>query len=190
MKGHRSAATAGEGREGREGLRLDLPHARVTRAQTLPTLPTLPTAGEGREGSPYFRARMWTPTGKPSRTLPTRTANRRKCDHPGCSDLRHAGGLCRRHAEQVRRYGRVLDPQRTWTPPGPWVSGAACADDPELMFAEDLQSIAEAKRVCAACPVAAECLAYALDHAEPFGVWGGLTAEERAAGLAGKRAVA
>ncbi|MER5779150.1 WhiB family transcriptional regulator [Streptomyces sp. NPDC002039] len=36
-----------------------------------------------------------------------------------------------------------------------------------------------AKAVCAACPVRARCLEHALSVAEPYGVWGGLTAKER-----------
>ncbi len=115
---------------------------------------------------------------------------RRTCGHPGCPARHHSGGYCRHHAYQIERYGLVIDRPRLWSPPAAWTAQASCADDPELMFAEDLRSVAEAKRACAACPVASDCLAYALDHAEPFGVWGGLTAEERAAVLAGKRAVA
>lgn len=38
-----------------------------------------------------------------------------------------------------------------------------------------------AKRICAECPVEAECLAGALERREPDGVWGGMTAKERAA---------
>jgi WhiB family redox-sensing transcriptional regulator len=37
-----------------------------------------------------------------------------------------------------------------------------------------------AKQVCARCPVIQECLAWALDAREPFGVWGGTSAKERA----------
>ena len=148
-------------------------------------------AGEGREGSPISARACGTPTFKPSQPSPPGTVNHRKCDHPGCQDRRHTGGLCRRHAEQARRYGQVTDPPgRLWSPPGPWVALATCGDDPERQFAEDHRSITEAKQVCAGCFVLAECRAYALDHAEPFGVWGGMSAEERAAALAGKRAVA
>ena len=35
-----------------------------------------------------------------------------------------------------------------------------------------------AKDICAACPVCAECLAYALEHGER-GIWGGTTDQER-----------
>ncbi|WP_411106567.1 WhiB family transcriptional regulator [Streptomyces sp. cmx-4-9] len=38
---------------------------------------------------------------------------------------------------------------------------------------------AAAKRVCAGCPVRRECLEHALRTQESFGVWGGLTEEER-----------
>ena len=36
-----------------------------------------------------------------------------------------------------------------------------------------------AKRVCAVCSVRGECADYAIRAREPFGVWGGLTEEER-----------
>ena len=38
-----------------------------------------------------------------------------------------------------------------------------------------------AKEVCAACPVLEQCRTHALAVREPYGVWGGLTVEERAA---------
>ncbi|GAA1240218.1 hypothetical protein GCM10009665_33850 [Kitasatospora nipponensis] len=41
---------------------------------------------------------------------------------------------------------------------------------------------AAAKTVCARCPVRAACLEHALRTDERYGIWGGLTAEERAAG--------
>lgn len=43
-----------------------------------------------------------------------------------------------------------------------------------------------AKRICAACPVMVECRDYALRFAEPFGIWGGLTEEERSRMLPAK----
>ncbi len=36
-----------------------------------------------------------------------------------------------------------------------------------------------AKRVCASCPVRLECADYAIRAREPYGVWGGLSEEER-----------
>ena len=38
---------------------------------------------------------------------------------------------------------------------------------------------ARAKAVCATCPVIKDCLSWAMDVAEPYGVWGGLTPDER-----------
>ena len=46
-------------------------------------------------------------------------------------------------------------------------------EDPELFFAETPQDVEVAKALCLDCPVRAECLAGALDRAEPWGVWGG-----------------
>lgn len=63
-----------------------------------------------------------------------------------------------------------------------WIKQAACVENPqpELFFDEDSNtSVHEAKIVCASCPVIAECRQHALDNNEPYGVWGGLTANER-----------
>ncbi len=38
-----------------------------------------------------------------------------------------------------------------------------------------------AKAVCAGCPVVQNCLRWALAAREPYGVWGGLTVDERGA---------
>ena len=45
--------------------------------------------------------------------------------------------------------------------------------DPELFFADTPADLEFAKTLCAPCPVRAECLAGALERAEPWGVWGG-----------------
>ena len=66
-----------------------------------------------------------------------------------------------------------------------WRADAQCLDeDPELFFPPgkgvQLQSqIRAAKKVCAACPVRAECLDFALGNQLNHGVWGGLTEDER-----------
>ena len=39
--------------------------------------------------------------------------------------------------------------------------------------------IAAAKSICAACPVLAQCLDFALEARQDYGVWGGLTEDER-----------
>ncbi len=54
-----------------------------------------------------------------------------------------------------------------------WRKQAHCAEtDPEVFYPTDEKWSEPAKRVCAGCPVAAQCLAYALVAGEPFGVWG------------------
>ncbi len=42
-----------------------------------------------------------------------------------------------------------------------------------LFFSEQLDDIARAKAVCAACPVRESCFEGALARREPYGVWGG-----------------
>jgi WhiB family redox-sensing transcriptional regulator len=39
----------------------------------------------------------------------------------------------------------------------------------------------QAKAVCSNCPVIQSCLRWAIAAREPYGVWGGLSAEEREA---------
>jgi WhiB family redox-sensing transcriptional regulator len=61
-----------------------------------------------------------------------------------------------------------------------WQDLALCAQtDPEAFFPEKGGSTREAKRVCRACEVRQECLEYALEHDERFGIWGGLSERER-----------
>jgi WhiB family redox-sensing transcriptional regulator len=40
--------------------------------------------------------------------------------------------------------------------------------------------VAAARAICQGCPVARACLAHALQAPEPYGIWGGLSEEERA----------
>jgi WhiB family redox-sensing transcriptional regulator len=61
-----------------------------------------------------------------------------------------------------------------------WQEQALCAQtDPEAFFPEKGGSTREAKRICKACGVRDECLEYALEHDERFGIWGGLSERER-----------
>lgn len=63
-----------------------------------------------------------------------------------------------------------------------WVRDAACGEpDAPYMFPheQDHAGIDMAKRTCAGCPVQPTCLAVALANNEGYGVWGGLTADER-----------
>jgi WhiB family redox-sensing transcriptional regulator len=61
-----------------------------------------------------------------------------------------------------------------------WQERALCAQtDPEAFFPEKGGSTREAKRICTTCEVRDECLEYALEHDERFGIWGGLSERER-----------
>lgn len=61
-----------------------------------------------------------------------------------------------------------------------WMADALCAQtDPEAFFPDKGGSTFDAKQICTACDVRAECLAYALQHDERFGVWGGLSERQR-----------
>lgn len=69
----------------------------------------------------------------------------------------------------------------------PWRELAACRScDPEFFFpigktGRAIAEIQRAKAVCAACPVRAECLAFALETHQDYGIWGGCDDDERRA---------
>ncbi|EKA62520.1 WhiB family transcriptional regulator [Janibacter hoylei] len=86
------------------------------------------------------------------------------------------------------------------TAPGPvadlweWQFEGACREtgsesfyhpDGERGAARRLRDAA-AKEICSSCPVIAACRAHALAIREPFGVWGGMTEDERQVVLAGR----
>jgi WhiB family transcriptional regulator, redox-sensing transcriptional regulator len=61
-----------------------------------------------------------------------------------------------------------------------WQTDALCAQtDPEAFFPEKGGSTRDAKRICGSCDVRGECLDYALENDERFGIWGGLSERER-----------
>ncbi len=79
-----------------------------------------------------------------------------------------------------------------------WQFDGACRTaDPELFFhpegergAARRRRAEAAKAFCARCPVAAMCRERSLDAREPFGVWGGLSEDERTSMLTRRRRVA
>lgn len=87
--------------------------------------------------------------------------------------------------EISRLPGPVLD---LWE----WQFEGACRKaDPALFFhpegergAARRRRAEAAKAVCATCPVLQQCLEQSLRVREPYGVWGGLSEDERAAMLA------
>jgi WhiB family redox-sensing transcriptional regulator len=63
-----------------------------------------------------------------------------------------------------------------------WAAQAACKGTTHLFFPEKggpAETIRAAKHICTTCPVKRECLQTALDNNERYGIWGGLTVDER-----------
>jgi|SRR5688572_16509567 WhiB family transcriptional regulator, redox-sensing transcriptional regulator len=68
-----------------------------------------------------------------------------------------------------------------------WQLSARCRGaDPSMFFRDDgarglkrRRRELKAKEFCAQCPVVMQCLHYSLTAQEPFGIWGGLTEDER-----------
>lgn len=76
----------------------------------------------------------------------------------------------------------------------PWMKRGACrgTKDPDKFFRERAAkttdsrygqarraNISEAKAICGKCRVSSECLLWALQNNEEYGIWGGSTPEER-----------
>ena len=66
------------------------------------------------------------------------------------------------------------------------VGGVDCEGQPDLFFPEDFAdlqtrrlAIRTAKALCGSCPLQKLCLDTALTQHESWGIWGGLTADER-----------
>ena len=55
----------------------------------------------------------------------------------------------------------------------------ACRGAPVSVFYPEQPDFRAARAVCRRCVVVDECLSYALDHPEVFGVWGGKSPQER-----------
>lgn len=78
--------------------------------------------------------------------------------------------------------GAVPDTRR----PADWRNAAACAnEDPALFFptgdsGPNLLTIGQAKSICRACPVLDACGRWAADNRIEYGIFGGLTEQERA----------
>ena len=78
-------------------------------------------------------------------------------------------------------------------PENDWRALAECRGvDPEFFFSSDvsedgpnkherIEREAAAKAVCGRCAVRADCLDYAIEAGERYGIWGGLNAQERRA---------
>ena len=60
-----------------------------------------------------------------------------------------------------------------------WMSDGRCRDVPTDVFFPEQPTFTAARRVCRGCAVRDECLTYALEWPELFGVWGGTSPHER-----------
>lgn len=66
-----------------------------------------------------------------------------------------------------------------------WQNRAQClGEDPELFFpigntGPAVYQIEEAKSVCLRCEVREQCLEWALENGQEYGVWGGMSEDER-----------
>ena len=81
--------------------------------------------------------------------------------------------------DTVGHYLKMVKPKIPDYPATDWMKDSACEEkDLPLFFPEkqgtlSAQAKAKAKRICASCPVKAQCLRMAQDNFERFGIWGG-----------------
>jgi WhiB family transcriptional regulator, redox-sensing transcriptional regulator len=75
-----------------------------------------------------------------------------------------------------------------------WQLQGKCRGEPTEVFFPDDHGTANrrklenaAKRICRECPVLEKCRDHALRTPEPHGIWGAMTAQERARALMGRR---
>lgn len=62
-----------------------------------------------------------------------------------------------------------------------WRDLAACKSDPDAMYPGGDGGVEYARSICRRCPVIDTCAQWALGNREQYGVWGGLSANERRA---------
>lgn len=82
----------------------------------------------------------------------------------------------------ARRYGEVdlARLPRNPSPPDCWQEGSACyGTRPETFFPRSEEAAGPALAFCHRCPTRTLCLAWALRNGERYGVWGGLTEQQR-----------
>ena len=114
------------------------------------------------------------------------------CTVPDCDRPVKARGWCQKHYERWRRFGDPLTlagrgprgdppPARDFTD-GAWRADAACHGmRADIFFPDpsDTAGAALAQSICADCPVRAPCAEHALTAPERYGIWGGLTEDQR-----------
>ena len=66
------------------------------------------------------------------------------------------------------------------SPPDVWQERSACYGiDPDVFFPISEEEAGPALAFCSACTIRDECLSWALKNGERYGVWGGLTEQQR-----------
>lgn len=86
-------------------------------------------------------------------------------------------------AGSVARVGPIKSTGYRWEKPATpleWQDDALCAQTGlDMFFPEKGGTTRDAKKVCGGCDVREQCLAYALENDEHFGIWGGTSERER-----------
>jgi len=66
------------------------------------------------------------------------------------------------------------------SPPDMWQERAACFGvNPEVFFPPSEEEAGPALSHCGRCRIRAECLSWAIKNGERYGVWGGMTEQQR-----------
>ncbi len=109
----------------------------------------------------------------------------RTCGHVATYNAGCRCPACRRASADVRTRNRVRYRRRfpDGTPPATdltWMDHAACRTQPtDVFFPTTTAGYKAAQALCAGCDVQSTCLAWAVATDQPYGVWGGLSFDER-----------
>lgn len=63
--------------------------------------------------------------------------------------------------------------------PPDWTPALCAQTDPDAFFPDQGEDPGPALKICQRCPIKTECLEYALAADERYGVWGGVSANQR-----------
>lgn len=92
---------------------------------------------------------------------------------------------CKEAVARWQREYRAAQQPVVLCKPEPWMEHGACRNQPISWWfpphvdRDAFHYYSEARLICATCPVQTECLDYALEHGERFGMWGGQSPRER-----------
>jgi len=97
-----------------------------------------------------------------------------RCDHGDCTYTTPEFPAYRNHLTRTHNV-QLLQAE-------PWMADGACRNHPDapwLWFPHQGGDTDTPKAICAGCPVRQQCLTYALDTNQTYGVWGGTSERER-----------